>query len=73
MIKVVSNDHLGKNVCVKFNTDHTIRDFKKLIAAQTNTHWNKIVLKKRYTIFKDHVLLGDYEINDGMNVELYYQ
>ncbi|XP_063787633.1 ubiquitin-like protein 5 isoform X1 [Pseudophryne corroboree] len=27
----------------------------------------------RYTIFKDHVTLSDYEIHDGMNLELYYQ
>uniref|UniRef100_A0A8C2RCY0 Ubiquitin-like protein 5 n=1 Tax=Capra hircus TaxID=9925 RepID=A0A8C2RCY0_CAPHI len=55
-------------------TDDTIGDLKKLIAAQTGTRWNKIiVLKKWYTIFKDHVSLGDYEIHDGMNLELYYQ
>ncbi|XP_045630384.1 ubiquitin-like protein 5 isoform X1 [Ursus americanus] len=55
------------------STDDTIGDLKKLIAAQTGTRWNKIVLKKWYTIFKDHVTLGDYEIHDGMNLELYYQ
>ena len=27
----------------------------------------------RYTIFKDHITLRDYEIHDGMNLELYYQ
>ncbi|GAB1293911.1 Ubiquitin-like protein 5 [Apodemus speciosus] len=42
-------------------TDDTIGDLKKLIAAQTGTRWNKIVLKKCY------------EIHDGMNLELYYQ
>jgi hypothetical protein len=26
----------------------------------------------RYTIYKDHVTLADYEIHDGMNLELYY-
>lgn len=39
---------------------------KKLIAAQTGTNAQKIVLKKWYTAFKDHVQLQDYEINDGM-------
>ncbi|KAJ7317615.1 hypothetical protein JRQ81_003777 [Phrynocephalus forsythii] len=39
--------------------DDTIRDLKKLIAAQTGTRWDKIVLKKWYTIFKDHVSLAD--------------
>ena len=27
----------------------------------------------RYTIYKDHITLADYEIHDGMNLELYYQ
>ncbi|EPQ03334.1 Peptidyl-prolyl cis-trans isomerase NIMA-interacting 1 [Myotis brandtii] len=43
-------------------TDDTIGDLKKLIAAQTGTRWNKIVLKKWYTIFKDHVSLGDCRV-----------
>lgn len=34
---------------------------------------DKIVLKKWYTIYKDHIRLEDYEIHDGMNLELYYQ
>ncbi|ELV14069.1 Ubiquitin-like protein 5 [Tupaia chinensis] len=62
MIEVVCNDRLGKKVRVKCNTDDTIGDLKKLIAAQTGTRWNKIVLKKWYTIFKDHVSLGDCQM-----------
>uniref|UniRef100_A0A9J8BYQ0 Ubiquitin-like protein 5 n=1 Tax=Cyprinus carpio carpio TaxID=630221 RepID=A0A9J8BYQ0_CYPCA len=57
----------------KISQEDTIGDLKKLISAQTGTRWDKIVLKKWYTIFKDHVSLGDYEIHDGMNLELYYQ
>ncbi|XP_023365342.1 ubiquitin-like protein 5 [Otolemur garnettii] len=72
MITVVCNDHLRKKVCIKFNTNDTSGDLKKLIAAQTGTQWNKIVLKKWNTIVKDHLFLGDYEIHDGMNLELYY-
>ncbi|XP_038195290.1 ubiquitin-like protein 5 isoform X2 [Arvicola amphibius] len=49
MIEVVCNDRLGKKVRVKCNTDDTIGHLKKLIAAQTGTRWNKIVLKKWYT------------------------
>ena len=73
MIEVVCNDRLEKKVRVKCNTDDTIGDLKKLITAQTGTRWNKIVLKKWYTVFKDHVSLGDCEIHDGMNLEFYYQ
>ncbi|CBY38452.1 unnamed protein product, partial [Oikopleura dioica] len=34
--------------------------------------YEKIVLKKWYTVFKDNVTLYDYEINDGCSLELYY-
>jgi len=73
MIEITVNDRLGKKVRVKCNEDDTIGDLKKLIAAQTGTKADKIVLKKWYNIFKDHIKLEDYEIHDGMNLELYYQ
>ena len=72
MLEITCNDRLGKKIRVKCNEDDTIGDLKKLIAAQTGTRAEKIVLKKWYNIFKDHVTLGDYEIHDGMNLELYY-
>jgi hypothetical protein len=28
--------------------------------------------RHRYSIFKDHITLEDYEIHDGMGLELYY-
>jgi ubiquitin-like protein 5 len=46
MIEVICNDRLGKKVRVKCNSDDTIGDLKKLIAAQTGTKSEKIVLKK---------------------------
>ncbi|XP_040191834.1 ubiquitin-like protein 5 [Rana temporaria] len=73
MIEVVCNDRLGKKVQVKCNSEDTIKDLKKLTAAQTGTRWDKIVLKKWHLIFKDHVTLSDYEIHNRMNLELYYQ
>ena len=73
MIEITCNDRLGKKVRVKCNTDDKIGDLKKLIAAQTGTRAEKIVLKKWYNIFKDNITVGDYEIHDGSNLELYYQ
>uniref|UniRef100_A0A8W7PWS4 Ubiquitin-like protein 5 n=1 Tax=Anopheles coluzzii TaxID=1518534 RepID=A0A8W7PWS4_ANOCL len=73
MLEITCNDRLGKKVRVKCNPDDTIGDLKKLIAAQTGTRYDKIVLKKWYTIYKDNIKLADYEIHDGMNIELYYQ
>ncbi|KAL3872226.1 hypothetical protein ACJMK2_040163 [Sinanodonta woodiana] len=69
MIEITCNDRLGKKVRVKCNSDDTIGDLKKLIAAQTGTRSDKIVLKKWYVV----IITTDYEIHDGMNLELYYQ
>jgi ubiquitin-like protein 5 len=73
MIEVSCNDRVGKKVRVKCNPDDTIGVLKLLIAAQTGTKPEKIVLKKGYNEFKDHITLDDYEISDGMNLELYYK
>ena len=72
MMEVVLNDRLGKKVRVKCNEDDTIGDLKKLVAAQTGTRADKIRIQKWYTIYKDHITLQDYEIHDGMGLELYY-
>jgi ubiquitin-like protein 5 len=72
MIEVILNDRLGKKVRVKCNEDDTIGDLKKLVAAQTGTRPEKIRIQKWYTIYKDHITLADYEVHDGMNLELYY-
>jgi ubiquitin-like protein 5 len=73
MIEVICNDRLGKKVRVKCNEDDTIGVLKLLIAAQTGTQADKIVLKKWYNIYKDHITLSDYEIHDGMTMEMHYQ
>jgi len=88
MIEVICNDRLGKKVRVKCNEDDTVGDLKKLIAAQVGTRPEKIRycynifkmtsylhrnrIQKWYTIYKDHITLQDYEIHDGMGLELYY-
>ena len=72
MIEVVLNDRLGKKVRMKCNDDDTIGDLKKLVAAQTGTRADKIRIQKWYNIYKDHITLKDYEIHDGMGLELYY-
>lgn len=66
MIEVIANDRMGRKVRVKCLPTDTVGDLKRLIAAQTGTSAQKIQLKKWYTMFKDHVTLQDYEINDGM-------
>ena len=60
------------NFFSKKSPDDTILDLKKLIAVQTGTKYDKIRLQKWYNIFKDHITLQDYEIHDGMGLEMYY-
>ncbi|KAJ7074146.1 ubiquitin-like protein [Mycena amicta] len=64
-------NQLNSSVRVKCSPEDTVGDLKKLIAAQTGTDHTKIQLKKWYTIYKDHITLSDYEINDGMSLEMY--
>jgi ubiquitin-like protein 5 len=70
MIEVVLDDRLGKKVRVKCNEDDTIGDLKKLAAAQLGTRPEKLKIQKWYTVYKDHITLQDYEIHDGMGLEL---
>ena len=72
MIEVILNDRLGKKIRVKCNSDDTVGDLKKLVAVQTGTRPEKIRLQKWYIVYKDHISLDDYEIKDGMGMELYY-
>jgi len=38
----------------------------------TGTKAEKIKLQKSNTVYKDHITLGDYEVSDGMGLEMYY-
>jgi ubiquitin-like protein 5 len=67
----ICNDRLGKKIRVKCNADDTVGDLKKLLAAQTGTRPEKLRIQKWYTVYKDHITLEDYEIHDGLGLELY--
>jgi ubiquitin-like protein 5 len=64
MIEVICNDRTGKKVRVKANLDDTFGDFKKLVAVQIGTKAEKIVLKKGYNVYKDHITLGDCKLSE---------
>lgn len=66
------NDRLGKKIKVKCLEDDTVGDFKKVLSLQLGSHSGKIVLQKGGSILKDHITLGDYEIHNDTNLELYY-
>lgn len=44
-----------------------------MVAAQTGTRAEQIRVQKWHIVFKDHITLEDYEIKDGMGLELFYQ
>ncbi len=73
MIEIIVNDRLGKKLRIKASPQDTIAELKMVIAAASGTKPEKIVLKKWYTVYKDHITLEDYEIHDGMSLEMYYQ
>ncbi|QLG70805.1 hypothetical protein HG535_0A07470 [Zygotorulaspora mrakii] len=72
MLEVTVNDRLGKKIKVKCLEDDTVGDFKKVLSLQLGSHSGKIVLQKGGSILKDHITLGDYEIHNDTNLELYY-
>lgn len=72
MLEVICNDRLGRRVRVKCLSEDTIGDFKKVLGVQIGTNPERIVLKKGYMVFKDHITLEDYEVHDGSSLELYY-
>jgi hypothetical protein len=41
-------------------------------SCPTGTRPEKIRIQKWYNVYKDHITLADYEIHDGMGLELYY-
>lgn len=45
---------------------------KTLFVLDVGTRPEKIRIQKWYTVYKDHITLADYEIHDGMGLELYY-
>ena len=72
MIEVLVNDRLGKRIRVKCLEEDLVGDFKKIVALQLGSQPAKIVLQKGNNVLKDHISLGDYEVHDGTNLELYY-
>lgn len=72
MIEVTVNDRLGKKIKVKCLEDDTVGDFKKVLSLQLGALPTKIVLQKGGSVLKDHITLGDYEIHNDTNLELYY-
>lgn len=72
MMEITLNDRLGKKIKVKCNSEDTVGELKLLVGAMMGMRSEKLRFQKFYTVFKDHITLADYEVVDGMNLELYY-
>ena len=57
-VSIVKQDYLNKS--------------PKFFLISAGTRPEKIRIQKWYTVYKDHITLADYEIHDGMGLELYY-
>ena len=71
-IVVMVNDRLGKKERIPCREHNTIGELKQLIQQKTGTRADKIRLQKWHSIMKDPIMISDYEIHDGMSLEMYY-
>jgi hypothetical protein len=70
-IMVTVNDRLGTKARIPCLPNDTVGDFKKLVAAQIGRKPHEIMLKRQgEKPFKDHITLGDYGINNGVQLDL---
>ena len=65
---------LKKLIAAQTGTDASKIQLKKWCVTSTQgayTFIRSYMYPSRYTIYKDHITLGDYEIHDGMSLEMY--
>lgn len=71
MIVVHVNDRLGTKSAIPCLPSDTIGLFKQQVAAMTGRKSHEIMLKRQgLRPFKDHITLADYEISDGVQIDL---
>ena len=65
------SDRLGSKTTVScYNTD-TIKQLKEKIAKKLGARPEKIKLQKWNIVYQDHITIYDYDLSDGMNLEMY--
>lgn len=78
-VKCSPDDTVGdlkRLIAAQTGTDHTKIQLKKWCVllpnlAQCRDLTFSVCFLSRYTIYKDHITLADYEIHDGMSLEMY--
>jgi hypothetical protein len=65
------NNRLGTKGQIPCLPSDTIGQFKMMVAASTGLKPHEIMLKKQgMRPFKDHITLADYEISNGVQLDL---
>jgi ubiquitin-like protein 5 len=72
IIEIIVNDRVGKKTRIKCSPGDTIGILKQIVAAHIGTKAEKIKLQLGYSVLNDNITLEDYEIKNGMSIELYY-
>ena len=71
MIIVHVNDRLGTKAAIPCLASDSIRDFKIMVAARIGREPHEIMLKRQgMRPFKDMLTLADYEISNGVQLDL---
>lgn len=73
-VKCSPDDTVGdlkKLIAAQTGTDHTKITLKKWCVVSSMVFFRSLIFRARYTIYKDHITLADYEIHDGMSLEMY--
>ncbi|KAF1813432.1 ubiquitin-like protein [Eremomyces bilateralis CBS 781.70] len=70
-ILVTVNDRLGTKAQVPCLASDTVRDFKLLVAAKIGRQPHEIMIKRQgQRPFKDNLTLDDYEVSNGVQLDL---
>lgn len=72
IIEIIVNDRVGKKNRIKCSPSDTVGILKQIVAAHIGTKAEKIKLQLGYSVLNDNITLEDYEIKNGMGIELYY-
>ena len=71
MIIVHVNDRLGTKAAIPCLASDSIRNFKIMVAARIGREPHEIMLKRQgMRPFKDMLTLADYEISNGVQLDL---
>jgi ubiquitin-like protein 5 len=72
-IMIHVNDRLGSKTSLLVFPDITIKQLKQKVAEKLYKDPHSLLIKKASIVFRDQLLLSDYEVHDGYNLEIDYK